>query len=214
MKTRDLALTALLVALTAVATILVRVPVPATGGYINLGDTMVFVSALLFGSRMGAAAGGVGFALADVLGGFPHWAPFTLLIKGAEGYVAGALARTRSPVVIYAGGAAGAGVGVYMTFAPMGALARIAGGVLALAAIAGVVLAVGSRTFDAGARVFSCILAGGVMVAGYFLAEVFLYGRAAAIEELPGNVAQVVGGFVVAVPVTTALRGAARRWAR
>ncbi len=81
-------------ALTAAATMLVQIPVPETRGYINLGDTMVMLSGVLFGPLVGAVAGGVGSALADVLSGYSWWAPFTLVIKGSEGFVVGLLARS------------------------------------------------------------------------------------------------------------------------
>ena len=93
MTPRMLTLTALLIALTAVATLVIRVPMPATQGYINLGDTVIFVAALLFGARTGGLAGGIGSALADLLGGYAHWAPFTLIIKGLEGVMVGLLFR-------------------------------------------------------------------------------------------------------------------------
>ena len=32
-------------------------------------------------------AGGIGSALADILTGYSHWAIFTLIIKGLEGYI-------------------------------------------------------------------------------------------------------------------------------
>lgn len=82
---------ALLVALVAAATLVVRIPTPATQGYINVGDAVVFVSALLFGARAGGVAGGIGSALADLIGGYTFWAPFTLVIKGVEGLVVGGL---------------------------------------------------------------------------------------------------------------------------
>ncbi len=91
MNVRRTARNALLVALVAAATLVVRIPTPATQGYINVGDAVVFVSALLFGARAGAMAGGIGSALADLVGGYTFWAPFTLVIKGVEGLVAGAL---------------------------------------------------------------------------------------------------------------------------
>ncbi|MEM2094882.1 MAG: ECF transporter S component, partial [Candidatus Bathyarchaeia archaeon] len=73
-------------------------PVPATGGYINIGDAMVFVSALLFGPIVGGFAGGVGSALADLLGGYLVFAPITLVVKGLEGFVAGLIRDGISPV--------------------------------------------------------------------------------------------------------------------
>lgn len=84
---------ALLIALTATVTMAVRIPVPRTGGYINLGDAVVYVSALLFGPVYGLVAGGIGSSLADVLGGYGVFAPFTLVIKGLEGLLVGILAR-------------------------------------------------------------------------------------------------------------------------
>lgn len=75
------------------ATNVIKVPTPATGGYINLGDTMVMFTAMLFGPVIGAFAGGVGSALGDVMGGYPGWAPITLVVKGIEGLVVGYVAK-------------------------------------------------------------------------------------------------------------------------
>lgn len=85
----QLTVTALLMAMVTVATMLIQVPVPATKGFINIGDTVIFVAALLFGPRAALIAGGVGSALADVLSGYAVWAPWTLVIKGLEGLIAG-----------------------------------------------------------------------------------------------------------------------------
>jgi len=76
-------------ALVAVATKAINIPTPATGGYINLGDTMVMFVAMVFGPVIGAFAGGVGSALGDVISGYPGWAPVTLVVKGIEGLVVG-----------------------------------------------------------------------------------------------------------------------------
>lgn len=80
--------TAMFAALTCVATMLVHIPVPATGGYLNLGDAFVLLGALLLGPGYGFAAGGVGSMLADLLSGYPQYAPGTLIIKGLSGLVA------------------------------------------------------------------------------------------------------------------------------
>ena len=82
---RSLVLTALFVALVALATMVINVPMVATQGFINVGDTLIFLSALLMGPRVGALAGGLGSALADLLLGYAHWAPWTLVIKSIEG---------------------------------------------------------------------------------------------------------------------------------
>ncbi|MDX9762690.1 MAG: ECF transporter S component, partial [Desulfomonilia bacterium] len=65
MKIRDFALLALFIALVAVSTMIIRIPVPQTNGYMNLGDSMVLLAALFFGPVGGFIAGGIGSALAD-----------------------------------------------------------------------------------------------------------------------------------------------------
>lgn len=83
-----LALTAIFTALTTVTTLLIVIPFPATSGYFNLGDSMVMISGLLLGPLGGFVAGGMGSALADMVG-YPHFAPITFLVKGSEGLVVG-----------------------------------------------------------------------------------------------------------------------------
>lgn len=85
---------ALLIALTAACTMLINIPMPGANGYFNLGDAMVFTAAILLGKKGGLIGGGMGSALADVLLGYTIWAPFTLVIKGLEGYLAGLLLET------------------------------------------------------------------------------------------------------------------------
>lgn len=89
---RSMTLAALMVALMTLATLLIRIPNPATQGYINLGDALLMTIALVFGWRFGGLAGGVGSALADALGGYFIWAPWTLVIKGVEGVLVGTIA--------------------------------------------------------------------------------------------------------------------------
>ena len=68
-QTRALVMTGLFAALGCVATLVLQIPSP-TGGYLNLGDTVVILGAYLLGPALGAAAGGVGPALADLLSGY------------------------------------------------------------------------------------------------------------------------------------------------
>lgn len=95
MPVRQLARLALLTALVAAATLALRIPMPATQGYINLGDALIIAGALLSGGQVGGLAGGLGSALADLYGGYTHWAPFTLVIKGCEGLLIGWLGQKR-----------------------------------------------------------------------------------------------------------------------
>lgn len=90
----QISLCAVMAALVCVATLLIRIPNPM-GGYFNVGDVMVFVSALTFGPVVGGVAGGIGSSLADIIG-FPVFAIPTLLIKGAEGFLAGFITNKKS----------------------------------------------------------------------------------------------------------------------
>jgi len=88
----QLTLTTVFAALVAATTLMIRIPIPATTGYFNIGDAMIFVAALVFGPVVGGLAGGVGSAIADIIG-YPLFFPYTLVIKGAEGWIAGKITR-------------------------------------------------------------------------------------------------------------------------
>lgn len=91
-RIRNIVMAALLAALACVATLVIRIPSP-TGGYMNLGDTVVLLGAYLLGPTLGAAAGGIGSMLADLLSGYPVYAPATLVIKAVMAVLAGLLYR-------------------------------------------------------------------------------------------------------------------------
>ena len=81
-KLRALTLAALFTALTTVATLLIQIPTP-TKGYVNLGDSIVNIAAWVLGPVYGAAAAGVGSAIADIVSGYVVYAPVTLVVKAA-----------------------------------------------------------------------------------------------------------------------------------
>ncbi len=88
-------LTVVLAGAVAALTIAVRIPIPGTGGYLNFGDIAVIFCGLFLGKKWGALAGGVGSALADIIGGFFIFAPITLIAKGLEGFLAGIIGKTK-----------------------------------------------------------------------------------------------------------------------
>ncbi len=79
-------------ALAFVGTMLIRIPIPVTGGYFNLGDTFVMASALLYGPLVGALVGAIGPAAADAIG-FPQFILATAVVKGLEGLAMGLIVR-------------------------------------------------------------------------------------------------------------------------
>ncbi len=148
---------AVLIALTTVMTMVIQIPTVGTNGYLNLGDMVVFIAALTMGKKAGLIVGGIGSAMADLLLGYTHYVPITLVVKGLEGYIAGRILETsigrRKPII-----------------------ATVAGGLF--------------------------------MAFGYFVPEIFMYGKGA-IASIPGNIAQGLFGAVTAVILYGALKGTA-----
>ena len=94
-KTRDLVTTALMAALVFVATFLIRIPNPMTGGYHHMGDCMIFMAVVLLGRKNGAAAAGIGGALSDFLAGAPIWILPTLVIKYIMAFIMGTIVKIK-----------------------------------------------------------------------------------------------------------------------
>jgi len=224
----DLAVAAIFTALVCAVTIIFSIYVPETRGFFNIGESMVFLSALLFGSFVGAFAGGTGSMLADLLLGYPHYALATLVIKACEGAIVGAL-KKRNPkfssklnwklftsvLGVFAGfllGWIGAahfsgeaeltlGTSSFMLYVPVQFWMLLA-----------IITAFSITTLgfltdpEFGWTVFSVIAGGFVMVLGYFLYQLFLIGplfgiEVVAIVEIPVNIGQMIIGAAVALPV-------------
>lgn len=98
-KTRKIVLNGLMIALVCIATMTIQIPTPGTNGYINIGDSVIFISSILFGPVSGMIAGGIGSAFADILSGYSHWALFTLIIKGLEGYLVGIIIKNNKYII-------------------------------------------------------------------------------------------------------------------
>ena len=94
LSTLKIVVVALFAALICVATMIVQIPLPATGGYANLGDGIILICVFLLDPLSAVIAAGLGSALADVLAGYISFAPGTLLIKAGVALIA-ALAFNR-----------------------------------------------------------------------------------------------------------------------
>jgi uncharacterized membrane protein len=219
------------------ATIVVQIYQPATGGYFNIGESIIYLVALISTPLVAGVAGGVGAALADLSTGYAIFAPGTLVIKLIEGYTAGLLARVLRgkhgsiyavitatiytavflviSIVLWAGGIyVGPEKWLHMSLSPLyievSTVVWIAIGVVLGALIVFILL----RKYVTTGEVAALAIAGSLMVLGYFLYEYFysnpVTGRepAAAILEVPVNIGQVVVGLSVSIPLTAWLRRA------
>ncbi len=223
-----LAYTAVFSALVMVATYSFVISIPATGGYFDLGEIIIYVSALVFGPFVGGIAGGLGSAISDALVA-PQFAPGTLVIKGLEGTIVGFLGKRKLTQItkakwIILTSALGIGVGVLLAI--IGAI-YLSGhvslylgiptptqptisffvpfelwyvlGVLAAALIIFTCLNIEPQY---GWTIVSVILGGLVMVTGYFLYEQIVLGKTTAILEIPLNIGQMLIGLIIALPIT------------
>ncbi len=120
----------------------------------------MLLSGLILGPFGGFIAGGCGSAMGDIVLGYLHFAPITLIVKGCEGMVMGLISRR----------------------------ARSANW-LTIWDVAGL------------------FVASLVMLIGYFLAEVPLFGLGAALAELlTTNIVQVTVGSIIAATVGPVVR--------
>ncbi|MGD1818865.1 MAG: ECF transporter S component [Pleomorphochaeta sp.] len=77
-------LIAVLTAVVVVFTIIVKVPTP-TKGYLNLCDLAICFIAFTFSPLTAFIAGGLGTCIADIISGYPQWAPISFVVHGVEG---------------------------------------------------------------------------------------------------------------------------------
>lgn len=91
-KTKKLVLSALMAAITCVATMVIKIPTP-TMGYIHPGDAAVLLSGFLLGPIAGGLAAGIGSMFSDLFSGYPSYAPATFVIKALTAMTAALLMR-------------------------------------------------------------------------------------------------------------------------
>jgi uncharacterized membrane protein len=229
-RARTIPLVAFYTGLVTVSTLIFTVYVPATRGYFNIGESAVYLVALLAGPYVGAFAGGVGSMLADLSLGYLFFAPATLVIKGIEGGVLGILAKkapslsNRSWRLLSAGvaiilsasifivgrsyyvGSSELSIGLPGFSSTLSiALTELFWAGVAAASFAALVVISFMVRPEVGWLVLSCSISGSLMVLGYYLYEQFVLGYVA-IAEVPFNIGQVLVGIMVSVPAYNSLK--------
>ncbi|MBP5773378.1 MAG: ECF transporter S component [Eubacterium sp.] len=79
-KLTKIVLTSVFAALVFVGTYVIHIAIPATGGYINIGDAAILIAAWSLGGAYAGLAAGIGAGLVDLVLG-PVYVPGTLVIK-------------------------------------------------------------------------------------------------------------------------------------
>lgn len=208
------AVAAMMIGVTILFTLVVRVPFAPTGGYFNFSDVAVYFAAFAFGPWMGLVAGGVGTALADIIGGYAQFAPLTFLAHGLEGLVAGYIAyklfpqatRSTNPLwrILIALGWIPFALFLFMLILVKALLGREED----VPRIIGEI--VEERGQVPGVTI-GWALGAIVMLSFYFVGEAFIYGMGvitAGGEALSINIPQVIVGGLVGIPLVLAVRRA------
>ncbi|MGO0154406.1 ECF transporter S component [Leuconostoc mesenteroides] len=87
--TKQTTILATIIAFNIALSYLVKIPVPATNGFVNLVEAGIFLAALIGGARSGLIVGSLSGLLLDLLAGYPQWMIFSLIIHGIEGLIVG-----------------------------------------------------------------------------------------------------------------------------
>ncbi len=227
----NIAIMGILTALETTITYTVKIPIPATTGYFNVGEGIIYFAAILFGPYIGAFVGAVGAGFADIIG-YPIFAPGTFIIKGAEGFIVGLIFKNlKSNKIINKNWKMftfflGLIVGGLIVI--IGRLILIVEGIIPiltenltlfiiLAIILTVIIWVLGFTFqkNISVKILSMMAGGIVMVLGYFVYEslilnlispdYYLNPLNAALIEVPINILQVLAGIFIAIPLIAAL---------
>ena len=230
---RTLTYTALMTAFVFITTSVIKIPIPFTNGYIHAGDTAIFLGGILLGPVHGAVAAGIGSAMADLLGGYAHWALPTLLITGLMGFIVGYFSsekRNQKHVLwgtsliwigslfafIYTAG--NTSLETIMENVEGASSIALAGEIVKNLNIQLLVVAIGlpllslilfklkDRYGITFSQLVGMIVAGIVMVLGYYVASGIIYGNfLASIFSVPWNIVQFGIGGILAFVINAGL---------
>ncbi|MHA2059380.1 MAG: ECF transporter S component [Candidatus Ranarchaeia archaeon] len=218
-------------ALVTAATMLFQLSIPSTTGYFNLGEAMVYITALTFGPYIGGFAGGIGSMMADLLTGYVIFAPATLISKGIEGTVVGYLSINLQKIIgkyasntatlvglINASILATIGsfffVGITEVFGVLSGDTTLYSLSIVLSPVVWIVIGgicfitiytMGKKFPNTTQNLIAMIIGGALMISGYFIFEQVFLG-VAAIAEVPFNIAQVLIGIIIALPIAKTLK--------
>jgi len=251
---REIAMAAAFIAMVFLSTSLFYIALVSSTGFFNIGEAFVYLAALIGGPIVGALAGGIGAAMADMVLGYGYFAPGTLVFKGLEGFAAGFFYQKGQqisqriryiilsvlsifliafsifvitpeiqlliidligsvfdlPPELESAQGSSTIQGAFSIFGQEEVSFELPGLVILLVVLLliAIIWYIELRAGEKGQMILSCLLAGPIIVVGYFLYEIFILGLplGGALFEIPFNIAQVVFGIVIAVPIISYLK--------
>ncbi len=225
--TLKIAIMAILTAVETIATIMIDVPIPGSNGYFNVGEAIIYFTAICFGAKIGAFVGGVGASMADIILGAAWWAPGTFVIKATEGFVVGYLfEKLKNSDFVeenWKSFTMGMGTIFGVSLVAVGFVIEALSSTLSI--VLGAVLFIISIVLgftvqkDTGQKLAAIIPGGIVLVLGYFLYIAFVLNSiktgfysgwatspmSAALWEVPWDFMQFLISTIIAIPLIAAL---------
>ena len=221
----NIAIMGIFTALETIMTTTISIPIPATTGYFNVGEGLIYFAAILFGPYIGAFVGAVGASFADILVGYAFFAPGTFIAKGAEGFVVGfVFKKLRENNSINNNWKLFSLILGFVAGGLMALLANKSIPIIILGGILAVIIWILGFTVqkNISVKILSMMAGGIVMVLGYFLYEslvlnlispdYYLNPLNAALVEVPINILQVLSGIFIAIPLIAALEPVAKNY--
>jgi uncharacterized membrane protein len=92
-RVREMVQIALMTAITYLSVSYLNIP-NGYGGVVHLGDSVIFVTAILLGTRQAAISGAIGMTMFDAFSPYAAWAPYTFVIKLGMALILGLIANS------------------------------------------------------------------------------------------------------------------------
>ena len=92
-KIKEMVQIAMLTAITYLAVSFLNIP-NGIGGVIHLGDSIIFATAILFGTRHAVISGAIGMTMFDAFSPYAAWAPYTFVIKVVMALILGLIVNS------------------------------------------------------------------------------------------------------------------------
>ncbi|MHA1453177.1 MAG: ECF transporter S component [Promethearchaeota archaeon] len=202
----SVAISAVMTSLNAVVTVLLAVTLPLSTGFFNIGESMVYLTAIVFGPYIGAISGGSGGLLADIFLSYGEKNPKKFLIV----LIAATIISVTILLIgffLFRGEADFLRIFVDVYLFNVN-FTYIFWSIIAVLSFLSIILIYRFVDPKISLKIIAMIVGGMEMIFGYFLFETFIpwIGLAGALSEIPFNIMQVCIGIAVAVSISEPIK--------